>query len=80
MLSGQVCCFGEDFQIYLEGLPAGTHSDKKFRNFMMMWKTSRENEVGEQEEAKIMVIGLEGISPKPNDIIGKIKSNFNLGL
>ena len=46
----------------------------------MMWKTSRENEVGEQEEAKMMVIGLEGISPKPNDIIGKIKSNFNLGL
>ena len=74
------CSFGEDFQTYLEGLPAGTHPDKKFRNFMMMWKTSRENEVGEQEEAKMMVIGLEGISPKPNDIIGKIKSNFNLGL
>ena len=46
----------------------------------MMWKTSRENDVGEQEEAKMMVICLEGICPKPNDIIEKIKSNFNLWL
>ena len=29
------CGFGEDFQTYLEGLTAGTHNDKKFRNFMI---------------------------------------------
>ena len=72
------CSFGEDFQTYLEGLPAGTTPDKKFRNFMIMWKTSRENNVDDKGEAQMMVSGLEGISPKPNDIIGRIKSNFNL--
>ena len=57
-----------------------SHHIFQFRNFMTMWRSSRKNEVGEKKEAELMAKALEGMSPKPNDIIGKIKSNFNLGL
>ena len=61
---------------------------------MSMWKTSRVFashaaarasglgtrviQVDEKEEAQLMVNALIGISPKPNDIIGMIKTNFDL--
>ena len=44
---------------------------------MTMWKTSRVNQVDEKGEAQLMVNALEGMSPKPNDIIGMIKTNFD---
>ena len=59
---------------------------------MSMWKTSRVFpasladacggtrviRVDEKEEAQLMVNALKGMSPKPNDIIGMIKTNFDL--
>ena len=45
---------------------------------MTMWKTTFIYEVDEKGEAELMVKALEKMSPKPNDIIGMIKRNFDL--
>ena len=45
---------------------------------MTMWRTSQVNQVDEKGEAQLMENALKGMSPKPNDIIGMIKTNFDL--
>ena len=45
---------------------------------MKMWRQSFENKVDDKAEAEMMVTALEGMSPKPNDIIGMVKRNFDL--
>ena len=46
---------------------------------MAMWQGAFEDELGEKNEAALMLKALEKMSPKPNDIIAMIKktSFFN---